>query len=241
MLSRANSYVNGLIFLLAALYAFLVPSGCVDTRGSLELRGRVTDSYTGEPVSGRNIIVEGLLFSGESQLFVDAGHFTSDSSGSFSYRIDKIDEARYYNFSFAGDSNYAFMTRRLGLMELQLNRGFLDFRLDRLVRLEIVIKRISDKPARDTLSLYWESGGINCWKLYPWEIYNYSQHINSNMKPGTELRWPGGFVSSTVRTRVFADKITRLHWHLDRYGKRLEIIDTITCKRDYLNTVYFTY
>lgn len=226
---------------LSACLLSLLLAQCTGTGDLLELRGKIKDRYSGEPLQSRNVIVEALLEDGDRLSSVDAGHFVSDSAGSFSLRLSLVKDARYYMFSFVGDSLYNFSERKLGLMEMKLNAGFLDFYLDRLVSLKIEINRKSKSPALDTLSLYWESGGVYGWNLYPWEIQNYGTGNSSGLKKDKELRWVGGTVRTTVNTRVFADRLTKLHWHLDRYGKRLEISDTITCRREYSNTVFFTY
>jgi hypothetical protein len=94
----------------------------------------------------------------------------------------------------------------------------------------------------DTLSLSWESNGVYDKNLYPYKINNFGKTNNSvAITLDTELRWTGGMVNSKIITKVFADKRTKLLWDLDRNGKRQELIDTITCKRDLTNIVYFTY
>ncbi len=74
------------------------------------------------------------------------------------------------------------------------------------------------------------------------ELDKYGKRNNSfDLTSGTDLWWIGGNVNSTVKTRVFADKVTKLRWDLDRNGKRIVISDTITPGRESDNIVYFTY
>ena len=125
---------------------------------------------------------------------------------------------------------------------MEQNSKFLIFSLSVLTDLTIIINRKSKISVSDTLSLYWESKGIPGRNLFPYRIDNYGKPDNHyGLTTGEELRWIGGTVNSRVYTRVFADTKTKLLWDLDRYGRRKEFIDTITCRRDFSNTVYFTY
>jgi hypothetical protein len=154
----------------------------------------------------------------------------------------KVKDAYYYNFSLAGDSDYAFITRTLGLMELEQNAEYLIFSLSKLVDVTIKICRKSKTPVCDTLYLSWVSNGVDGRILYPYKIDNYGE-TNNYFRPTSdlELRWIGGNVNSTVKTKVFADKKTKIYWELVRNRKIKEIIDTITCKRDLVNLVNFIY
>ena len=191
---------------------------------------------------GRDIIIQGLVRSGEKLVPIDAGQFSTDSSGCFTYKLRKVNDAYYYNFCLAGDSDYASKVKMLGLLELEQNAKFLSFSLSKLVDLTIIINRKSNTPVLDTLSLSWKSNGVYDRNLYPWKITNYGKTHNSfGNTSDTELRWIGGNVNSAISTRVFAYKKTTLLWELDRNGKRQELTDTITCKRDFKNFVYFTY
>ena len=55
------------------------------------------------------------------------------------------------------------------------------------------------------------------------------------------LRWIGGNVKSTIKTRAYADQWTIVRWVLYRDGEKKEIIDTIICRRDLVNKVYLKY
>jgi hypothetical protein len=228
------------IYLTSTIGVLLI--GCVNTEGTIEIKGKVIDDYTKTVIPWRNIIIQGLIESNEKLIPVDAGQFSTDSSGCFTYSLRKVKDAHYYNFCLVGDSDYLSITRNLGLYGIEQNAKYLSFSLSKLVDLTIKIYRESKKPVFDTLSLSWESNGVSCWSLYPYKISNYGK-TNSyfGLTSGTELRWIGGNVNSTVKTRVFADKRTKLYWVLYRNGKRKEILDTITCKRDFANIVYFTY
>jgi hypothetical protein len=228
------------LFVAFTLFVFLM--GCVDTEGLLELKGKVIDEYTKEQIPGRNIIIKALVKTNDKFVPLNAGQFSTDSNGCFLYSLRKIKDVRYYNFSLAGDSEYAFNSYTLGLLELDKNAKYMVFPLRKLVDLMIIINRKSKTPASDTLALYWKSNGISDQVLYPYKILNLSNTINSpGLKSDMELRWIGGNVNSKIYTKVFAEKRTKLFWDLDRNGKRMEFTDTITCKRNIINTVYFTY
>ncbi|HAX93050.1 MAG TPA: hypothetical protein DCY25_03720 [Bacteroidales bacterium] len=59
--------------------------------------------------------------------------------------------------------------------------------------------------------------------------------------PGLGLRWIGGEINATVRTRIYAGKMTKIHWELARNKKRSEFTDTIISKGERIHTVHFTY
>jgi hypothetical protein len=223
------------IYITSTVGVFLI--GCINTEGTLEIKGKVIDDYTKTEIPCRAIIIQGLLESNEKLIPIDAGQFSTDSSGCFTYSLRKVKYARYYNFCLVGDSDYASVTRKLGLYELDQNAKYLSFSLSKLVDLTIKIHRESKEPVFDTLSLIWESNGVSCWSLYPYKIDDYGKTKNYFGL----TTWIGGDVNSTIKTRVFADKRTKLRWDLDRNGKRLVLIDTIMCKRDFANTVNFTY
>jgi hypothetical protein len=232
--------IKSFIYILFAAEVFLY--GCLNTEGTLELKGTVIDEHSKVQIPGRDIFVQGLVENNNKLVPTDAGQFSTDSSGRFAYSLRKVKDARYYKFSLAGDSDYAFKTSTLGLMELQLNAEYLLFPLSKLVDLTIKINRISKKPVSDTLSLYWESDGVHGWVIYPYRISNYGKsNKSSGLDSDKELRWIGGSVNSTIYAKVFEGKRTKLLWDLDRFGRRKEFIDTITCRRNLINTVYFTY
>jgi hypothetical protein len=216
--------------------------GCLNTDGTLKIKGKVIDEYTKTVIPWRKIIIQGLIESNEELIPIDAGQFSTDSSGCFTFSLRKVKNAHHYNFCLVGDSDYVSITMNLGLWELEQNAKYLSFSLSKLVDLTIKIYRKSKKPVFDTLSLSWQSNGFSCWALYPYTINNYGKTNNYyGLTSGRELTWIGGNVNSIVKTRVFADKRTKLYWDLIRNGKRKEILDTITCKRDFANIVYFTY
>ena len=128
------------------------------------------------------------------------------------------------------------------LFGLKRNAKCLFFPLSKFADLTIKINRKSRTPVCDTLRLIWESDGVYGLSLYPYQIYNYGKTSNSfGFISGRDLMWIGGNVNSAIYTKVFADKKTELNWDLYRDGKRKEFTDTITCKRDFANIVYFTY
>lgn len=210
-------------------------TGCVNTSGKLEIKGKVTDKSTDLPIPGRNVIVQGLVLNNDKLVPVDAGQFSTDSSGSFEYSLIKIKDAYRYNFCLVGDSDYSFLTEELSLSYIKRNSDYLSFSLDKLSDLTILILRKSLTPAFDTLQLSWRTDGIDGRTMYPYKV------TNNGLTSSSELRWIGGNVMSTVKTRVYADKMTTVRWVLFRNGRIKEIIDTITCKRDLVNEVHFIY
>lgn len=217
-------------------------TACLNTEGKIEISGKVIDEYTKDKIGGRDIIVQGIIRNGNVFDTVYAGQLSTDSSGSFRYSLRKISNVHYYNFIIVGDSDYSFTQKLVGLRELKQNARYLVFTMIRLVDITIIINRNSKTTFPDTLSLYWRSNGIHGKNIFPWKINNYAKTVKfAGLTTGTELRWVGGNVNSTIRTRVYADKRTELMWDLDRNGKRKEIIDTITCRRNAANIFYFTY
>ena len=167
---------------------------------------------------------------------------STDSSGFFTYSLSKIKDVYDYNFCFIGNPEYPVTIKRMSLAGLKSNSKYLFFTLNKLVDLTIKITRKSRTPVCDTLRLIWESDGVFGLSLYPYKIDNYRKTDNSyGLRSDRDLTWIGGKVNSTVHTKVFADKMTELSWELHRNGKKEEFTDTITCKRDFANIVYFSY
>ncbi|HEX2969695.1 MAG TPA: hypothetical protein VHO46_11400 [Bacteroidales bacterium] len=240
-LKKVFLFSGGLIITLITTICIFSTS-CDNTGGQLEITGKVTDRVTGEKIPLKHVIVQAVEYIDKKRVFVETGHFSADSSGAFSFIMKKLKNVYRYNFCFVGDTNYAYETREMSLIELTSNSKYLNFQLDRLTNLTIVINRKSTSPAYDTLSLFWESNGISGWKLYTYRIDNYGESgTEVKLNTGRELRWIGGNVNSSVYTKVYAGKRTRLRWDLDRNGRRQDYTDTITCKRDMPNFVYFTY
>jgi len=222
-----------IIYIAFAMWILLI--GCVNTEGTFKIEGKVTDEYTKTPIPWRDIIVQGLVGSNDNFVSIYAGQFSTDSSGCFTYSLMKVKDAYYYNFCLVGDSDYSFKTERIALIPLKRNAKYLSFSLNKLADLTVQIFRISKAPVCDTLYLSWKSNGVDGRTLFPYKINNYG------LTTTNELRWIGGNVKSTIKTRVFADKRTTVRWVLFRNGKLEEIIDTLTCKRDLINEVYLKY
>ena len=128
------------------------------------------------------------------------------------------------------------------LFALKKNAKYQFFSLSKLVELTIQLNRKSKTPVCDTLRLYWESDGIYGGSLYPYKIDNFERSNNSvGFTSDRDLIWIGGNVNSAINTKVFADKETILCWELYRNGRRKEFTDTIICRRDFANIVYFSY
>ena len=218
------AFVMGILFI-----------GCVNTKGVLKIKGKVIDECTKAPIVGREIIVQGLVESYNTTEPIDAGHFSTDISGHFTYSLRKVKDAFYYNFCLVGDSDYSFVTEKIALIYLERNAKQLSFSLSKLADLTIQIFRKSKTPVCDTLYLSWKSNGVDGRTLYPYKI------TNNGLTSTFELRWIGGNVKSTIKTRSFADQRTTVRWVLFRNGKIEEILDTITCKRDLVNIVCLKY
>jgi hypothetical protein len=229
-------------FLIFIAFASGVLTGCINTEGTLKIKGKVLDESTKTGIPWKNIIVQGLVNNNNKSELVEAGQFSTDSSGCFTYSLRKIKGAYNYNFCFIGNSDYPVTINKVTLTGLKSNAKYLFFSLSKLADLTIKINRKSRTPVRDTLRLIWESNGVYGLSLYPYKIYNYGRTDNSfGLTSARDLMWIGGFVNSTLHTKVFADKRTKLSWELFRNGKRQEFTDTITCKRDLTNIVKFTY
>jgi hypothetical protein len=232
-----SKFFTCLIFFAGFLF-----TGCLKTEGTLKLRGKVLDEFTKDSIPGRQIFVQGLAERDEKLVPVDAGQFSTDSSGCFRFSLVKVKNARFYNFSIVGDSNYSFRTVKLGLMDLQQNAKYLSFSLKKLVDLKIRIYNKVQTPFIDTLYLSWKSDDVDFKILYPYKIDNYRQYDNfRGVATYYGLVWIGVNTNSIVNTRVFADKMTLIRWEFIRNKKRKEIIDTIVCKRDITNLSYFIY
>ena len=228
-------------FLILIAFASAVLTGCVNTAGTLKIKGKVIDESTKTGIHWKNIIVQGLVYNNKLEP-IEAGQFSTDSSGCFNYSLEKIKGAYDYNFCFIGNSDYPVTINKMTLFELESNSKYISFSLSKLVDLTIKLNRKSKIPSCDTLRLCWESNGIYGGSIYPCKINNYGRTNNSfGLESDLDLIWIGGNVISTINTKVFADKMTKLSWELYRNGRRKEFTDTITCKRNFANIVYFTY
>ena len=238
---RKTNLVNIRFFIFIA-FASGVLTGCVNTEGTLKIKGKVLDESTKTGIPWKNIIVQGLVNSNNKSETIEVGQFSTDSSGCFTYSLRKIKGAYNYNFCFIGNSEYSVTINKMTLIGLERNAKYLSFSLDHLVDLTIKINRKSKTPVCDTLRLCWESNGVYGGSLYPYKINNYGRTNSSfGLASDIDLLWIGGNINSTISTKVFEDKRTILSWELYRNGKRKEFEDTITCKRDFANTVYFSY
>ena len=238
---RKTNLVNIKFFILIAFASGLL-IGCVNTQGTLKISGKVLDESTKKGIPWKNIIVQGVVDSNNKSEPIEVGQFSTDSAGCFTYTLKKIKGAYNYNFCFIGNLDYPVTINKMTLFVLERNAKYIFFSLSKLVDLTIRINRKSKAPVCDTLHLIWESNGIFGLSLYPYKINNYGRTNNSfGLTSGGDLWWIGGNVNSTIATKVFADKKTELNWELYRNGQRKEFTDTITCKKNFANTVYFTY
>ncbi len=238
---RKSNFINIKFFIFIA-FASGILMGCVNTEGTLKIKGKILDESTKEGIPWKNIIVQGLVDSDNGSTPIEAGQFSTDSSGRFTYILRKVKGAYYYNFCFIGNSDYPATIKKITLVGLGKNGKYLFFSLSRLVGLTIKINKESEASVCDTLHLFWKSNGVYGLSLYPYTINNYEKTNNSfGLTAARDLWWIGGNVNSIINTKVFADKKTELSWELYRNGKRMEFRDTITCKRDFANIVYFKY
>jgi hypothetical protein len=223
------------IIISIAFVIGILLTGCVNFEGTLKIKGEVIDKYTKTPIPRRDIIVQGLVERKSRLVPINAGSFSTDSSGHFAYSFRKIKDAHFYNFCLVGDSDYSYMAEKIPLPYLDRNAKNLSFSLSKLADLTMLIFRKSKTPVCDTLFLSWKSDGVDGGIIYPYKINN------NGLSSALELKWIGGNVKSSVKTRAFANLKTTVRWVLFRNGKRMEIIDTITCKRDLVNQVYLKY
>lgn len=220
--------------LIAFIFSILL-SGCTNTIGTIELKGKVIDRSTKTAIPNMSILVEAVDYSDDKPINTYVGDFKTDSTGSFSYTLNKVKNVSFYNFYVEGDPAYDPSNQFLGLSDLDHFGKFLSFEVARIVDFTMKINRESNTSFCDTLIVSWESNGVDGIKIYPFTIENY--RINS----ANGLIWIGGDVKSQVKTKVYADKNTIVHWELFRNGSHKHIFDTVFCKRDAVNSVYLKY
>ena len=213
----------------------LLLSGCNNTVGTIELRGKVIDENTKTAIPNISVIVEAVDESNDETTTIYVGDFTTDSSGCFAYTLEKVKNMSLYNFYINGDQAYDPSNQQLGLSDLFSYGKFLTFKINRVVDFTMNINRSSQTAYHDTLIVSWETNGVDGKTLYPFKIENY--RINSE----NGLIWIGGDIKSKIKTKVFADKKTIVHWELFRNGQHIDIIDTIFCKRNTVNSVFLNY
>jgi hypothetical protein len=203
---------------------------------NMEIAGKVLDKHTKEAIPHRKIIVQAMVKSGNKDIPVYNGEFSTDSSGCFTYAMKKIENVYLYNFCVIGDSAYAYSNTELGLTELKRYGKFLCFNLNKLTDLTITIDRKSRIHVDEVLYVSWESDGKDGRYLYPYKIVNLGSTSSSS-----DLKWVGGNINSEIKTRVFANKETIVQWEIFRDGKMKVFNDTIFCMRDASNHVLFKY
>ncbi len=213
-------------------YSILI-AGCAYTEGTLNIEGRVVDEHTNVGIPNRVVVIQGVVSSSSSmQQNTEIGRFYTDSSGRFTYTLEKIKGVYSYRFIIVGDSTYSYTNHEIGLYELEKQSKFLRLKINKLTNLTINIERISKTVPYDTLFVSWKTDG-NKGKSYPYKV------INHGIAPDIEFRWVGGDVNSQIETRTLANKTTIINIDLFRKGRIKEISDTIYCDRDVDN--YFTF
>jgi len=211
----------------------LIP-GCW-SHGYMDVNGRILDEKTRELVPNRKIIVHELQNRENDKGVSIIGEFRADSLGKFAGRVEKSNVTYFYNFEIMGDSGYDVSNNILGMTELNQKGKFLTFYMRKLTDLSIKIERKSKTRFQDTLFVSWLTNNADGEILYPYKITNYG--VGSTVP----LRWIGGNVKSAIKTKVYADKKTVLHWKLFRQGHEQEFTDTIFCQRGATNSISFKY
>jgi hypothetical protein len=209
--------------------------GCLQTEGTLDIKGKIYDDQTNELIPFRKVVIQGLVYDHTELITKEAGQFRTDSTGHFSYTLKKTKGAYRYNFIFVGDSTYFTSFQKVFLTQLVKNSRFLSFPLRKLTGLSIKIERLTKAPLYDTLYVSWESNGVNGRSIYSQRVYNFG------VAPEIEYRWIGGNVRSAIETKVFANEKTIISFKLNRYGKRREVLDTVFCARGIDNSFSFKY
>lgn len=220
---------------LIAFVFILFLSGCNNTVGTIEIKGLVIDENTKAPVPNISVMIQALERCEDETTAIFAGDFTTDTSGRFTYTLKKVKNSSLYNFRIEGNPAYNPSNQVLGLTELNSYGKFLSFEIKRMVDFTMKINRNGTPTFLDTLIVSWETNGVDGRTLYPFKINNYQ------INPGYGLIWIGGDIKSEVKTKVFADKNTIVHWTLYRNGKREKITDTVFCDRNTNNSVYLNY
>jgi hypothetical protein len=149
---RKTNLINIRLFIfIASISGVLI--GCVNTEGTLKIKGKVLDESTKTGIPWKNIIVQGVVNCDNKLEPIEAGQLSTDSSGCFAYSLRKIKGAYDYNFCFIGNSEYPVTISKMALINLKRNAKYLSFPLGKLVDLTIKIYRKSKTPDRDTLRL----------------------------------------------------------------------------------------
>ena len=138
-------------FLFIVLSMF--QAGCWNVDRFMELRGKVLDEKTNEPVPNRKILVHELMNDNDNSNPTYIGEFTTDSLGLFTYMLKESKVTYFYNFEVIGDSIYGISNNKLGMTELNRYGKFLSFYLRKLTNLSIKIERKSRTTFQDTLSV----------------------------------------------------------------------------------------
>lgn len=213
----------------------LLLCSCNNTVGNVEIKGKVVDDSTRVPIPGISITIQGLDQSNAITQDVFACQLFTDSAGCFAHTLKKVKNASLYTFTIDGNPDYKPTVKYLGLSDLHSYGKFLTLEVTRLADLSIKINRVPKSALRDTLIVRWETNGWDGPDFYPYKMVNYL--INSQ----SGLMWIGGTVKSEIRTKVFADKKTIVHWELFRQGVHKDIIDTIFCRRNAANSIRLVY
>ena len=207
------------------------------TQENFDIAGKVLDIHTKAAIPQRKIIVQAMVKSGNKDIPIYNGEFSTDSSGFFAYSMKKVKNVYLYKFCVVGDSTYAYSNIELDLIDLKRYGKFLCFNLNKLTDITITIDSKSSIPIDDeSLYLSWRSDGIEGKILYPYKLKNHLFTSSNSV-----LKWIGGDIKSEIKTKVFADKETIIRWEIYCNGKMKVVTDTIFCMRDVANYVRFNY
>ncbi|MBN1602006.1 MAG: hypothetical protein JW915_10375 [Chitinispirillaceae bacterium] len=223
-----------LSFITVIISILLTVCCCSEER--IEIKGKVSDLHTKAAIPYKKIVIHALVRSGNKEVPVYNGEFSTDSSGCFAYTLKKMQDVFLYDFCVIGDSAYASSNIKLGLTELKRYGKFLDLSCNKLADLTIRTDMNCSNSNNDVLYVTWESDGINGSSMYPYKVKNYGL-----TSANTGLKWTGGHIKSEIKTKVFANQETIVKWEIYSNDKITAVTDTILCRRDADNYLSFKY
>jgi hypothetical protein len=126
-------------FFIFIAFTSVLLTGCLNTEGTLKIKGKILDESTKTGIPWKNILIQGFVDSNNESEPIDAGQFSTDSSGCFTYSFRKIKGVYNYNFCFIGNSEYPVTIHKMTLAGLVRKADYLIFPLSKLVDLTIKI------------------------------------------------------------------------------------------------------
>jgi hypothetical protein len=225
--------------LFIILFSILSIFGCEDDNhlydGTLNIKGKISDDYTGEGIQNTELSIQGVSSSeGVFGLRLDLGKFKTNSEGYFSGEIKKMKNVERYDFILLADANYYSVIKEMSVSDVEGNLLNLDLTLSRLTELVINIEKTSPASIIDTLYISW--GVINNQVYGPFQPLNFT-----GTQPDLGMRWIGGEVKSSIKTKTLANKTTEIITEIFRSGQYTLSYDTLYCERDVVNTYNINY